>query len=269
MGALIPFAYGDALVRVVEVAGDPWWVAKDVAAVLGYRDAEKMVRSLDEDEKGMHIVRTLGGNQEMIVISESGVYHAIFMSRRPEAKHFRKWVTSEVLPAIRRDGFYRLPIEARAPELEEERQRPVSQKEAERRDLRLEVMAHVRELVDQGVTKSDAIANAARTFEVGLSTIYAWHGLIKMVAEADHAVAMTPHFVGGGALAEVDPLFWADFTTRLSRPGAKIATCYAQSRARAEKNGWEPVPHLRTMRRRINALRALPCLIENDEGSLH
>lgn len=110
MGALVPFAYGDVLVRVVELSGDPWWVAGDVAKVLGYPDAYKMVRLLDDDEQLPHIVGGLeGGRQverEMTIISESGLYHAIFKSRRAEAKHFRKWVTSEVLPAIRKDGFY-------------------------------------------------------------------------------------------------------------------------------------------------------------------
>lgn len=115
MGALVPFAYGDALVRVVEVNAAPWWVAGDVAKVLGYREARDMTRHLDDDEKGPHIVRTLGGEQEMTIISESGLYHAILKSRRSEAKPFRKWVTSEVLPAIRRNGFYAMPSAEPAP----------------------------------------------------------------------------------------------------------------------------------------------------------
>ncbi|HEX7821082.1 MAG TPA: BRO family protein [Sphingobium sp.] len=111
MGALVPFAYGDALVRVVEVSGDPWWVAGDVAKVLGYSHVPHMLRVLDEDEKGVRKVDTLGGSQDMTIISESGVYHAIFKSRRAEAKHFRKWVTTEVLPSIRKNGFYLAPTE--------------------------------------------------------------------------------------------------------------------------------------------------------------
>lgn len=106
MGGLVPFAYGDALVRVVEINAAPWWVAGDVAKVLGYSHTPSMVRILDDDEKGVHNVHTLGGQQELTVISESGLFHAILKSRRPEAKPFRKWVTGEVLPALRRDGFY-------------------------------------------------------------------------------------------------------------------------------------------------------------------
>lgn len=117
MSALVPFAYGDALVRVVEVNDAPWWVAADVAKVLGYSHTPSMIRVLDDDEKGVRIVHTLGGDQEMTIISESGLYHAIIKSRRPEAKPFRKWVTSEVLPSLRRDGFYRMPGAQIAPEV--------------------------------------------------------------------------------------------------------------------------------------------------------
>ena len=110
MSAVVPFAYGDQLVRVVEVDGSPWWVAGDVAAALGYREAEKMTRLLDSDEQLPHIVGGLEGgrvvHREVTIISESGVYHAIFKSRRAEAAAFRKWVTSEVLPSIRVNGYY-------------------------------------------------------------------------------------------------------------------------------------------------------------------
>lgn len=97
-------------VRSKMVKGEPWFVAKDVCDVLDiskYRDA---IMRLDDDEKGCPVVvDTLGGKQEMATINESGLYSLIFQSRKPEAKKFRKWVTSEVLPAIRRQGFYLHP----------------------------------------------------------------------------------------------------------------------------------------------------------------
>lgn len=86
--------------------GAPWWVAQDVAFILGYREANKASRLLDEDEKGTHKVVTPGGVQEMIIINEPGLYSLILRSNRPEAKLFKKWVTSEVLPEIRRTGGY-------------------------------------------------------------------------------------------------------------------------------------------------------------------
>lgn len=93
-------------VRTVVQGEDVWFVAKDVADVLEYRDTHNMVRFLDEDEKDTHQVSTLGGNQTMKVINESGLYSAILKSKKPQAKSFKKWVTSEVLPSIRKHGAY-------------------------------------------------------------------------------------------------------------------------------------------------------------------
>lgn len=86
--------------------GEPWFVAKDVATILGYGDATHMTRRLESDEKGLRSVETLGGIQSVTVVTEPGLYSAILGSRVPEAKAFKRWVTHEVLPAIRRDGGY-------------------------------------------------------------------------------------------------------------------------------------------------------------------
>lgn len=99
-------------IRIILIDNEPWFVAVDVANALNFRDAPNMTRMLDDDEKGTHIVRTLGGNQELTIISESGLYHAVLKSRKPEAKVFRKWVTSEVLPSIRKTGCYVAPVAA-------------------------------------------------------------------------------------------------------------------------------------------------------------
>ena len=97
-------------IRSVVVDGEPLFVAKDVCDVLGinkYRDA---VARLDEDEKGRPVVvDTPGGKQSMTTVNESGLYHLIFQSRKPEARAFRKWVTGEVLPNIRKQGVYMTP----------------------------------------------------------------------------------------------------------------------------------------------------------------
>lgn len=108
MNALLAYQFEENPVRVVMIAGEPWFVANDLAKALGYREARDMTRNLDDDEKGLHIVQTLGGMQEVSVVSESGMYAAIFKSRREEAQRFRKWVTSEVLPELRRTGKYQM-----------------------------------------------------------------------------------------------------------------------------------------------------------------
>lgn len=86
--------------------GEPMFVASDVAKILGYGDATHMTRRLEEDEKGLRSVETPGGTQMANVITEPGLYSAILGSRVPEARAFKRWVTHEVLPALRRDGAY-------------------------------------------------------------------------------------------------------------------------------------------------------------------
>jgi len=93
-------------VRVVKIDGEPWFVAKDVANLLGFSQVPHMLRIPDEDEKGVRIVDTPGGRQEAAIINESGLYSIILKSRKPAAKRFKKWVTGTVLPAIRKDGAY-------------------------------------------------------------------------------------------------------------------------------------------------------------------
>jgi anti-repressor protein len=100
------FNYEENKVRTVLKDDEVWFVAKDVCEVLEinkYRDA---VSRLDEDETGSVLVDTLGGKQEMSAVNESGLYSLIFKSRKPEAKKFKKWVTNEVLPSIRKHGAY-------------------------------------------------------------------------------------------------------------------------------------------------------------------
>lgn len=103
---LIPFTYGDSSLRVIDIDSQPWFVAKDVCGILGLTNIRPSIAALDEDEKGVHTIYTPGGSQEMIVVSEPGLYSLILRSRKPEAKAFKRWVTHEVLPSIRRHGVY-------------------------------------------------------------------------------------------------------------------------------------------------------------------
>ncbi len=106
---ITPFDFNSHPVRVINGDDHAWFVAADVAEALEYRMASDMTRNLDDDEKGTQIVRTPSGDQKMAVLNESGVYHAVLKSRKPSAKAFRKWVTAEVLPAIRKTGRYEAP----------------------------------------------------------------------------------------------------------------------------------------------------------------
>lgn len=100
------FNYQGNQMRTVLKEGEPWFVAKDVAEILGFDHTPTMTRTLDEDEKGVHIIHTLGGNQQMTIINEPGLYSAILKSRKPEAKQFKRWITHEVIPSIRKHGAY-------------------------------------------------------------------------------------------------------------------------------------------------------------------
>lgn len=106
MSDLIPFTYGDRPVRVVTVDGEPWFVAADVAAILGYRMASDATRRVDAEDRGTHSTRTPGGEQQVSTVNESGLYTLILGSRLEAAKPFKRWVTSEVLPSIRKTGGY-------------------------------------------------------------------------------------------------------------------------------------------------------------------
>lgn len=111
---IMPFNYGEQQIRVItDELCNLWWVARDVCKVLGLSNTTVALQPLDDDEKGVRKVYTLGGAQNMAVINESGLYALIVRSNKPAAKPFRKWVTAEVLPAIRRTGCYQQPETAR------------------------------------------------------------------------------------------------------------------------------------------------------------
>ena len=103
------FTYADTPVRVLDVDGEPWFVAADIAKILGYATAKDMTRRLDDEDKGGRSVPTLGGDQTMTTISEPGLYVAVLGSQVPGARDFKRWVTHEVLPTIRKTGTYQQP----------------------------------------------------------------------------------------------------------------------------------------------------------------
>lgn len=97
-------------VRTIEIDNEPWSVGKDVAVALGYSNPRKAIADhVDEEDKGVTKRDTLGGAQEMTIINESGLYSLILSSKLPTAKDFKHWVTSEVIPSIRKTGSYTNP----------------------------------------------------------------------------------------------------------------------------------------------------------------
>lgn len=121
MNNLIPFEYNSRQVRTIVKDGEPWFVAADVCSILDI-DTSTAVNGrnrisdngiirdggLDDDEKDTDIVSTPGGSQEVLIVSEAGLYSLILKSRKPEAKAFKRWITHEVIPSIRKHGAYTL-----------------------------------------------------------------------------------------------------------------------------------------------------------------
>lgn len=121
MNELQIFNFNAAEVRTVIIDGAPWWVAKDICAVFGDTNYRRSIASLDDDEKGVSQIKTVGGMQKMTVVNESGLYSLLFamqpkkargvsdeyiVQREKELRTFRRWVTHEVLPSIRKTGGY-------------------------------------------------------------------------------------------------------------------------------------------------------------------
>lgn len=105
--ALAPYVFDGMQVRIsVDADGEPWFFATDVCVVLGLGNSRQALTRLAEDEKGVTTDDTLGGPQERAIVSEAGLYRLIFTSRKTEAESFRRWVSHDVLPTIRRTGFY-------------------------------------------------------------------------------------------------------------------------------------------------------------------
>ena len=159
-------------IRIKIIGGEPWFMGKDVciaAGIIKYRDA---ISCLDSDERMSTNMDTPGGSQQVTVVNESGMYHLVFQARKPEAKAFRKWVTSVVLPSIRRTGSYssasrptsnRLPLPKYRPYFDKWKEHVspyVSQKELTTVACALAItLSHVRK-VYAGTSMSERVARA-------------------------------------------------------------------------------------------------------------
>lgn len=130
-------------VRTVEIGGEPWFVGKDVAEVLGYSNTrDALAKHIDGEDKGDVAIRdSIGREQSTTIINESGLYSLILSSKLPNAKAFKKWVTSEVLPSIRKHGGYISGQAEMSPEELMAKALQVAQKTLEEREARIGVLA--------------------------------------------------------------------------------------------------------------------------------
>lgn len=141
MDQIQEFNFNGLELHALLLDGEPWFVGADVARALEYRTASDMFRGVDDEDKGYAKVRTPGGDQRMITVNESGLYTAIVRANTERAKPFRRWVTNDVLPAIRKTGAYELPktLEERSLALIGELTAAIQAKEIELQEARPKV----------------------------------------------------------------------------------------------------------------------------------
>ena len=154
-------------IRTLTEDGEPWFVATDIAKALGYGHTPHMTRRLDLDEKGVRSVDTPGGKQSLTVISEAGLYGAVLGSKIPEAKAFKRWVTHEVLPAIRRTGGYMAAKPDETPEETMARALRIADETMRRQRERIESLSGENAEMRPKALFADAVAASESTCLVG------------------------------------------------------------------------------------------------------
>lgn len=154
-------------IRTLTENGEPWFAATDIAKALGYGHTPHMTRRLDLDEKGVRSVDTPGGKQSLTVINEAGLYSAVLGSKLPEAKAFKRWVTHEVLPAIRRDGGYMAAKPDETPEEVMARALRIADETMRRQKERIESLSSANAEMRPKALFADAVAASESTCLVG------------------------------------------------------------------------------------------------------
>lgn len=154
-------------IRTVTKDNEPWFVASDIAKALGYRMASDLVRRIDDDDKGTHIMSTQGGEQAMLIINESGFYSSILNSKLESAKRFKHWVTSEVLPSIRKSGGYIAGQEQMSDTELMAKALLVAQKQIEQRNAIIEQQKAKIEADKPKTIFADAVASSKTSILVG------------------------------------------------------------------------------------------------------
>lgn len=168
--------YDDQLVRSLVHNGEPWFVGKDIASSLGYKDTVNALKEhVDNEDKDIIKIMTTSGIQNAVVINESGLYSLIFGSKLETARQFKRWVTSEVLPAIRKTGSYTKPTNEA-----ERAQRYLHQTNANTKGLHAEsgiigqqirLLDRVERLADRGLIKKESFLSVVEAFNARARTL--------------------------------------------------------------------------------------------------
>jgi prophage antirepressor-like protein len=186
---IVPFDFNGSSVRVIEIDQAPWFVAKDICAILELENVTRACANLEADEKGSFTIsKGTDGNPNVVVVSESGMYALVLKSRKPQAKAFRKWVTGTVLVEIRKTGKYEIPVIDPAPA-------PVRQL-APQRDLKdwIECM-EIMNLTEDPILKSLVTQRMAE--QLGGNTLPVSRQVLVSVRAGE--LGISQKFIGTGA----------------------------------------------------------------------
>ena len=167
-------------VRVMMINGEPYFVGSDVTDILGYKNSrDTLAKRVDDDDKGVANCDTLGGKQEMTVINESGLYSLILTSKKPEAKRFKHWVTSEILPSIRKHGAYAVDDLLKDPEAAVRIFQELANERAKRQAAETTIAAKDQQLLEMKpkVSYYDIVLNCPDLIEITkIAKDYGWSG---------------------------------------------------------------------------------------------
>lgn len=182
MDGLKIFSFEDYEIRTLLIENEPYFVGKDVAEVLGYSEPRKAIsRHVDKEDGMKHPILTNGGVQEMTLINESGLYSLILSSKLPQAKDFKRWVTKEVLPSIRKTGSYKVPASPmEALQLMFEVQKEQDQK-IEKVDQRVTNLERTTTIVSSQQLTLTKIAKATAIMVLGGKDSFAYRNLSRKV----------------------------------------------------------------------------------------
>lgn len=160
-------------VRTVMVSGEPWFVGKDVAVALGYTNPQKAIRDhVDEEDKGVNEMFTPGGTQKIPTINESGLYSLILASKLPDARKFKRWITHDVIPAIRKTGGYIQGEETMSDDDLIARALVMVQKKIELREKELREKDELLELQKPKVEFADHVTDSGNAIDMGTFAKY-------------------------------------------------------------------------------------------------
>lgn len=219
MNDLQVFDYQDKEVRTVQIDGETWFVLKDVCSAIGIRDHVTVSKRLDEDEVGQaQVIDGMGRSQETAIVNESGLYSVILRSDKPEAKPFRKWVTSEVLPTLRKTGQYQM--------------KPLSPAEmfAAQAQVNLDHERQLSELARRTEQAEKTISEAASVFAVPAFTKDDWQTKINAaINETVHTYGLNHQKFRGEIYRMLEEKAGVNLTARQNRMRERMrrggATC--------------------------------------------